>query len=41
MNRERADRLHNYGCSIVFVVLATTTVRVLWWSVSELVKQWT
>ena len=41
MSRSRVDRLNNYGWSAVFVVCVATLLRVLWWSVSELVKQWT
>jgi hypothetical protein len=40
MSPNARDRLHNYGCGIVFVVLATTTVRVLWSSVVELWERW-
>ena len=40
MSRDRRDRLHDYGLSVVLVVLAAVIGRVLVWSVRELWARW-
>jgi len=40
LNRELSDRLHDYGLSVVMLVLVAVLVRVAWWSVRELWARW-
>ena len=37
---DRSDKLHDYGLSVVLVVLAAVIGRVLFWSARELWARW-